>query len=295
MVSKVAKRVVYGTVLMALVVGLFVWDGWLQLREQIPVVGLPLAVVWVLLTAVGCLELFGLLAEVKIVPLRLAALWGTVTLGTLPIWWQVVDPAGGAPGWVVLLVMAGIAAAAFVEQMARYRTSDAFARLGGTALCVLYLGVGGAMLLQTRVTFGLGGLVLLLVAAKLTDVGAYFVGTACGKHKMIPWLSPGKSWEGLLGGLAVAAGASAGAAWLLPMAGLTTVAPWQAAIFGPAVGLAGQFADLCESLLKRAANAKDSGALVPEFGGVLDMIDSVLLSAPVAFILLAALGADPAV
>jgi phosphatidate cytidylyltransferase len=61
---------------------------------------------------------------------------------------------------------------------------------------------------------------------------------------------------------------------------------WEAAVFGAVVGLVGQFADLCESLLKRAANTKDAGALVPEFGGLLDILDSPLLSAPVAMVLL---------
>jgi phosphatidate cytidylyltransferase len=130
-------------------------------------------------------------------------------------------------------------------------------------------------------------LVIFLAAAKFTDIGAYFTGSFIGKHKMIPWLSPGKSWEGLVGGLATAAGISVLLAWLLLEGDQPPLRMW--AIFGPVVGLAGQFGDLCESLLKRAAGAKDSGALVPEFGGVLDMLDSVLLSAPVATVVLVAM------
>ena len=61
---------------------------------------------------------------------------------------------------------------------------------------------------------------------------------------------------------------------------------WDASVFGAVVGLAGQFGDLCESLLKRDAGAKDSGAVVPGFGGILDILDSVLGAAPVAYLLL---------
>jgi len=96
-------------------------------------------------------------------------------------------------------------------------------------------------------------------------------------------LSPGKSWEGLAGGLALAAGVGALGAWLLTRTGT----PAFGALFGLIVGLAGQFGDLCESLLKRSAGAKDSASLVPTFGGILDIIDSPLLAAPPAVLLLA--------
>ena len=126
---------------------------------------------------------------------------------------------------------------------------------------------------------------LFLAAVKCTDIGAYFVGSAVGRHKLIVWLSPGKSWEGLIGGLAFAAGVSILVAWAWKI----DAAVWEAAVFGVAVALAGQFGDLCESLLKRSARVKDSGAALPEFGGVLDLLDSPLLAAPVGYVLLAAM------
>jgi len=102
-------------------------------------------------------------------------------------------------------------------------------------------------------------------------------------------LSAGKSWEGLFGGLALGAGASVLA--MLVMNQLTPLDKpdlliWQAALFGGIVGLAGQFGDLSESLLKRSAHVKDSGAVLPEFGGVLDIIDSLVFAAPIGIVVL---------
>jgi phosphatidate cytidylyltransferase len=147
-----------------------------------------------------------------------------------------------------------------------------------------YLGLGSAVVLRMRLAYGMPMLAIFLTAVKFTDIAAYFVGTAVGRHKLIPWLSPGKSWEGLVGGMAAAAGVAALLAWALH---IRTMSVPTAACFGLLVGLAGQFGDLCESLLKRSASAKDSGVIIPEFGGVLDVVDSVLFSAPVALIVLA--------
>jgi phosphatidate cytidylyltransferase len=135
-------------------------------------------------------------------------------------------------------------------------------------------------------TWGVPLLAVFLTAVKCTDMVAYFVGSAVGRHKLIPWLSPGKSWEGLAGGLIGGAGAAMLAAWGL---GAKALAIWQAAGLGVALGAAGQFGDLCESLLKRSVQAKDSGSAVPQYGGVLDILDSPLLAAPVAWAILSAI------
>ncbi|RPI58417.1 MAG: CDP-archaeol synthase [Planctomycetaceae bacterium] len=128
---------------------------------------------------------------------------------------------------------------------------------------------------------------MFLVAVKCTDIGAYFTGSAIGRHKLIPWLSPGKTWEGLLGGMAAAAGVSVLAVWAMDIHIAGSALPfWRAVVFGVVVGLIGQFGDLSESLMKRSVNVKDSGAVVPEFGGVLDILDSPLLAAPAGYLML---------
>jgi phosphatidate cytidylyltransferase len=192
---------------------------------------------------------------------------------------------GELPGQTVMMLFAAIIWMIFLEQMITRRTTDAIRTIACTMLAVLYLGVGGAMILQIRVSEpnGLMKLLMFLAVVKSTDIGAYFVGSAIGKRKLIPWLSPGKSWEGLIGGVATAVGVSI----LIAHFGGIGIAVWQAGVFGAIIALAGQFGDLCESLLKRSAKIKDSSSMVPEFGGILDIIDSPLIAAPAAYALFA--------
>ena len=113
---------------------------------------------------------------------------------------------------------------------------------------------------------------LLLVFA--ADIGAYFAGRSWGRHKLAPRVSPGKTWEGALGGLAaVALVALAGAVHFGLPAALGVA-------FGCAVGVFSVVGDLTESMFKRAAGLKDSGSLLPGHGGILDRIDSVTAAAP---------------
>ncbi len=114
-------------------------------------------------------------------------------------------------------------------------------------------------------------LVLLVVAA---DVGAYFAGRGFGRHKLAPRVSPGKTWEGAAGGLAlVALVAWWGAAHF-------SLPPLSAVAFASLVGVFSVIGDLTESMFKRAAGLKDSGTLLPGHGGLLDRLDSVTAAAP---------------
>lgn len=116
---------------------------------------------------------------------------------------------------------------------------------------------------------------MLIVVVWGYDTGAYLVGRAAGRHKLIEHISPAKTVEGLAGGL-VAATLAAGIG-----AALIGLDPWHPLIIGPLVGLASQAGDLAESMLKRAAGRKESGFLVPGHGGILDRVDSFLFAAPV--------------
>lgn len=200
--------------------------------------------------------------------------------------------------------------------------------LGASWIVILYLGFMGSFIVHLRcsqdvaVAEGAWLLLITVLVAKFSDIGAYFVGSACGRHKLAPRLSPGKTIEGAIGGLlaagcvavavavvgatcsppasvategqSVAAGAS-NLLWavhfvtrafgrLALSGGQLALVP--AFVFGVIVAVFAQLGDLLESGFKREARAKDSGNLIPRFGGILDLIDSPLLAVPVAWFLL---------
>jgi CDP-diglyceride synthetase len=131
-------------------------------------------------------------------------------------------------------------------------------------------------------------LLLLLVAVWVNDSVAYGVGSAWGRRKLAPRLSPGKTVEGSVGGLfggALVAFAGVGWAQAEPR--------WTVAAFLVVAVAAAQLGDLVESMLKRAASVKDSGTVVPGHGGLLDRLDAIILAAPVFYGLLGAAGLAP--
>lgn len=122
----------------------------------------------------------------------------------------------------------------------------------------------------------------LICVAKFSDMGAYLVGSVVGRHKMVPHISPGKTWEGFGGALAFSLLASFGLCWLLP-GRLSLIRPLDALVLGLALSVAAVIGDLAESILKRSMGVKDSGNILPGIGGVLDLIDSLLFTAPLLF------------
>jgi phosphatidate cytidylyltransferase len=132
---------------------------------------------------------------------------------------------------------------------------------------------------HTGLTLG----IWLIAVSKLCDTGALLVGCAIGRHKMAPNISPKKSWEGAVGGLVVSTLAGAGLAWAcrayLPVTFTPLVA---AAIALPIAGLA-IVSDLIESVIKRRADIKDTGQTIPGIGGVFDLSDSLILTAPLGY------------
>ena len=283
----ILTRIVFGAIMIAALACVLAVEYYEPWPAMMDIRGLLLAAVIVVLCVMALRELKRIASAAGAGLLGVSAHLGTLLVATQPVWHKCV------PLNFVLMMTVGdvwcmiglIVAGVFLEQMIRHRLDAAVARVGATLLAVAYLGVGTAIVLAIRVDKGVPALILFLAAVKCADIGAYFTGSAIGRHKLIAWLSPGKSWEGLFGGLAAAAGVSILVVWLF---GMRMSLAW-AAIFGCVVGAIGQFADLCESLLKRSASIKDSGALVPEFGGVLDVLDSPLLAAPSAYVMLSLL------
>lgn len=204
----------------------------------------------------------------------------------------VSEPAMAALG-PVMLVYAVVVLLAFLKSAIQYeepgRTME---RLGAELLTVSYIGVLLAVTAQLRWVAGAqaGYLVLgsVVIAAKCGDIGAYALGRLLGKRKMVPRLSPGKTWMGGLG--ALLGSGLAGWAWLhwATPAFLTDARPpawYWAVLYGCILGVVGLIGDLCESLIKRDVGRKDSAPLLPGFGGLLDLLDSVIYAGPVAYLL----------
>ena len=134
-----------------------------------------------------------------------------------------------------------------------------------------------------------GRLVLCLwvvAVAKFCDVGALLTGLAVGKHPMAPLTSPKKTWEGAAGGVLVAMGVGALVVWLGRSVLPVSLTPLVAAVLAIPVAVVGILSDLIESAIKRKASHKDSGDGVPGIGGVFDLTDSLILAAPVGYLLL---------
>ena len=201
----------------------------------------------------------------------------------------------GWPAVVFVLAVCGL----FIREIALYRPHGrAIERLAAGCLVVAYIGLPLAFIVSLRLLcvenlgpeqtgaghLGIVPLASLVAVVKAGDIAAYVVGSLCGRHRMAPLLSPGKTWEGAAAALA----GSVAAAWLvLEGAGLPLASrPWGGwPLFGAAVGGAGMLGDLAESLLKRELGAKDSGRSLGGLGGMLDLVDSLLFAAPVAWLL----------
>jgi phosphatidate cytidylyltransferase len=124
-----------------------------------------------------------------------------------------------------------------------------------------------------------------ILVTKFSDTGAYVVGSLIGRHKMIPRISPGKTWEGFAGAIGVSTGASVLFAHLAGdrLAGMTL---GHAIILGVILSVAAVVGDLIESLFKREAGVKDSGRFFPGIGGILDLLDSLMFNAPLMYVYL---------
>ena len=169
-------------------------------------------------------------------------------------------------------------------------------RVAATILGIVYVGVLGSFLAQLRFLHGpdhgLFALALVVGATKGTDIGAYTFGKLFGRHLMTPRLSPKKTWEGAAGGLIFSVAIVTGLCFLeLGVTGQMTLPAWPGRLaFALGVSVAGQIGDLAESMLKREAGVKDASSIIPGFGGVLDLLDSLMLAAPAGWAILTILG-----
>ena len=253
----------------------------LKTRILAAAVMLPLAIAWVwlapfwLFSAIAALILlaagweWGALAGLGRTPGRLAYLAGLVVLMAI-CWWTVRSPrpflpvfAFFAAFWLLVLFTLGRAGL--------WNSRLLFLLQGLMVLVPAFL----ALLVLKRIHGGTSLVFTVFAVVWSADIGAYFAGRAAGRHKLSPRVSPGKTWEGFLGGVVLAAIAGAVASLWSPVS-IYLLVPL--AVITAALSVVG---DLAESQLKRFAGAKDSGRLIPGHGGILDRIDSLCAALPV--------------
>ncbi len=186
------------------------------------------------------------------------------------------------PDWVdVNIVICLAIGLPFLLEIIRRDPGSALLNTSSALLGILYAGwlFGRHLILIRQMEHGRNLIFLLFGITWSGDIGAYLVGMRFGKHKFIPAISPGKSVEGYIAGIAFSCvTALAIRHWLLPDTGLLHIV-----ILGIGLTIVGQVGDLAESLLKRSAKVKDSGSLMPGHGGILDRCDSMIFITPALY------------
>ncbi|WP_411825879.1 phosphatidate cytidylyltransferase [Luteolibacter sp. AS25] len=180
---------------------------------------------------------------------------------------------------------------AFTLQL-RYAIKGIEALLAVAVNLLGFLYIAYLFTFASRLSFALPGegavpgsfvLLWLLAVTKFTDMGAYITGSLIGKHKMIPHISPGKTWEGFAGAILFAQLAACGLYALVP-GKLSALSSWEHVIaLGFLLAILAVIGDLAESVVKRSLHAKDSGNMLPGIGGGLDLIDSICFTAPALY------------
>lgn len=276
-------RLWMGAILIALTVGVLVLDQ--RLAPWYPF----LFVLVLLLTLVGCHELLQLLGTRRPAPwLCYLAVTALVAANWMPtVASRLVSGlvAERDPWLWIIGIFASVVLASFVVEMAAFDVpGESVTRIALTVWIAAYLGLLPCFLVQLRwladTQRATAALALAIFVPKCSDIGAYFTGRFLGRHPMAPTLSPKKTWEGVAGGVAASVVAALGFDRLGPV----VRGGWLAAlVLGALLGVLGILGDLAESLVKRDCRQKDASQVVPGFGGVLDVVDSILFAAPAAY------------
>jgi phosphatidate cytidylyltransferase len=285
----IKHRLISGLSIAVLLFSAFFW---------LPDAGVPF--VLAALAAIMALEFYQLMSAAGVTSFRCYGTVGSVLL-VFVTWFAGIRGGGAEGSWdsiILFLVTIGI----FLRQFPQKDNPHPLRTIGGTLFGVLYIGLLWNFL--TKILLfqrppGIDGiympgrwlLLYAVFAAKFTDIGAYVIGCAFGRHKLIPRISPGKSWEGVGGGILVGTLVGLAMVWGLrdtfaPF-GLT---PLRAIPLGICLSICAITGDLTESLFKRAASVKDSGGIIPGMGGFLDVLDSLLFTFPALYLFLRLVG-----
>lgn len=299
------RRLLSATVLIGVVLGLIGLDLWMPVAGQSGIWMIPLYYCFTLAT---CWEASQLLARKwPVAPAQLLVhCFVACSVCLFPLWYSLVvrEPYPencpiGRIGWVLLGLLSGVGTSGIQSLILLGRTNaeSVSPTLERTSLawflsCFVIVYVVGCMsiwLLVRMTGSSVGGmlnLIALFAIIKFADTGAYFSGKAFGKRKLVPVISPGKTIEGLVGGLLVSVVVSyVFLRGLLPwLGGQSGDSLWGPALLGCLLTTVGLVGDLLESMIKRAVGAKDSGTLLPGLGGVWDVTDSLLPTAIIGYL-----------
>ena len=243
-----------------------IWAGviFLTIKYQ-----LVFAVCFLALALGGLYEFFGLI-EKKGIPIY--KYFGMILGVAIPL--SVLFRFELTKGWELLFIVLALFTL-FILQLKRQDSSQAVAGISTTLFGIIYVSWFFSFLVKVRyLPGGEGYLAALILITKSSDIGAYLVGSRVGRHKLLPRISPKKTVEGLVGGLLFGI---LTAMLCRPFLGFSYL---HLAVLGLAIALIAELGDLSESLIKRDCQVKDSGLLFPGLGGILDLIDSLLFTAP---------------
>lgn len=275
-------RLVFGTLMTALFAAIVIFDGRMDgtltasAADDKPLRGTFLCILIALLVIPAHLELSKLAAAKNLKILSPITIIASILFATS---WYLPQLVKISPAIYLSFLSAFSLLGLFLYQYIRYGTSEVLANCGASYFSIIYLGLLGAFALGVRIDFGPWALLMYIFVVKSADIGAYSIGSIFGRHKFSPVISPGKSWEGMAGAVATAIIVA-----ILFAVICDIMVWWLAVIFGFCFAFIGQMGDLAESMIKRDATKKDSASMVPGFGGILDILDSLLPAAPFAYL-----------
>ncbi len=267
------QRIGYGSIMLAVVGGVSAWD-WQRGSRWAS------SVVLLLLVAGGLVEYVRMVRgsgrSIEAMP--------TIVCGTALFAWPAFGPSDAAAELVLVPIFA-LFLWCTVTALVRAAIAEYFDGMAHALFGVLWIAGLGSFWIPL-LDRGVPMLLWLVLVTKSCDIGAYFTGSFLGRRKLIPRVSPGKTVEGSLGGLLFSVAVAVGleSAWGLGLG------PLLAGVLGLLLAVVTMIGDLAESLVKRRLEVKDSASLIPAFGGILDLIDSLLYTAPVAVVGLELLG-----
>ncbi len=266
-------------------VGVVLLDGWVDgsliapETAILPIQASIFCLLIVLLIIPAQREMARLISKTGAHIFRPIVIVASILLATGWYWRQFYSDEAAFHLYYILFVSVWSLFSVLLHQGLRFGPKNAIINCSASFFMISYLGLLAGFVLGLRIDFGPWVLLMFIFTVKSSDIGAYTVGRLLGKHKFSPEISPGKTWEGLAGGVIFG---SIVAYLFSRFCGIMGILP--AVIFGAIFAVLGQLGDLAESMIKRDAEVKDSAQTVPGFGGILDVIDSPLATAPLAYL-----------